>query len=134
VEEYCTRNGIESNMAALPSKASKEKALREKNAVAKTDTKTISFNLYKEGKTIAQIAAARNLTVGSIESHLIPFISDGAIDINDIVPEKKQQLIVEAVAIHGAQSQTTIIKNLPSDITHGEIRMVLAAGKIKEEK
>jgi len=134
VEEYCSRNGIETNMAALPSKASKEKALREKNAVAKTDTKTVSFNLYKKGKTIAEIASARNLTVGSIENHLIPFISDGEIDINDIVPEKKQKLIAEAVAIHGSQSQTTIIKNLPDDITYGEIRMVLATGKIKEEK
>jgi hypothetical protein len=134
VEEFCNRNEIGSNMAALPSKATKEKQLRQKNAVAKTDTKTISFDLYREGKAIAEIAAARNLTVGTIESHLIPFISGGEIDINDIVPEKKQQLIIEAVAIHGSQSQTTIIKNLPGDITYGEIRMVLAAGKIKEEK
>jgi ATP-dependent DNA helicase RecQ len=81
---------LETNMAALPSKASKEKVLREKNAVAKTDTKTISFNLYKEGKTIAEIAAERKLTIGSIETHLIPFITDGEIDINDIVPEKNK--------------------------------------------
>ena len=134
VAEYCSRNGTETNMAALPSKATKEKAQREKNAVTKTDTKTVSFNLYKEGKTIAEIAAARNLTVGSIENHLIPYIGDGEIDINDVVSEKKQKLILGAVAIHGSQSQTTIIKNLPGDITYGEIRMVLAVEKIKEEK
>jgi len=134
VEEYCSRNGIETNMSALPSKASKEKAQREKNAVTKTDTKTVSFNLYKQGKTIAEIATERNLTIGSIENHLIPFIIDGEIDINDIVPEKKQALILEAVTVHGSQSQTTIIKNLPEDITYGEIKMVLAANKIREEK
>jgi hypothetical protein len=134
VEEYCSRTGTETNMGALPSKASKEKVVREKNAVAKTDTKTISFNLYKEGKSIAEIAAERKLTIGSIETHLIPFITEGEIDINDIVPVKKQELIVAAVAIHGAQSHTTIIKNLPGDITYGEIKMVLAARKIKEEK
>ena len=133
VTEYCSRNGIESNMKTLPIKATKEKAQREKNAVAKTDTKTVSFNLFKEGKTIAQIAAERKLTVGSIESHLIPFIGDGQIEINDLISAKKQQLILDAVSIHGALSHTTIIKNLPSDITYGEIRMILAAGKIKAE-
>ncbi len=129
VEEYCKRNGIESNMAALPSKASKEKVLRDQNAVAKTDTKTISFNLYKEGKSIAEIAAERKLTVGSIESHLIPFIGDGQIEINDLVPAKKQQLILDAVAIHGSLSHKTLIENLPADFSYGEIKMVLAAGK-----
>ena len=129
VEEYCTRNDIKSNMAALPSKASKEKVLREKNAVEKTDTKTISFNLFKAGKSIAEIAAERTLTVGSIESHLIPFILDGEIEINDLVSAKRQQLILDAVAIHGTLSHKTLIENLPADFTYGEIKMVLAAQK-----
>jgi len=118
-------------MASLPSKVKKEKALREKNAVTKTDTKTISFNLFKEGKSVREIAAERKLTVGSIETHLIPFIGDGEIDIDDLVTAKKQQAILSAVAIHGAFSHTTLVKNLPADITYGEIKMMLAAGKIK---
>jgi len=134
VEEYCSRKGIETNMAALAPKASKEKVVRQKNAVAKTDTKTISFNLYKEGKSIAEIAAERKLTIGSIETHLIPFISDGEIDIDNVVPAKKQEAILLAIAIHGAFSHTTLIKNLPAEITYGEIKMMLAAGKIKVEK
>ncbi len=133
VEEYCNRNGVAPNMAALPSKASKEKALREKNTVTKTDTKTLSFNLYKEGKKIAEIAAERKLTVGSIESHLIPFILDGTIEINDLVATEKQQLILDAIAIHGTLSHKTLIENLPADCTYGEIKMMLAAGKIKTE-
>jgi ATP-dependent DNA helicase RecQ len=133
VEEYCSRNGIETNMHALPSKASKEKALREKNTVAKTDTKTTSFNLYKEGKNIAEIAAERNLSVATIEGHFVPFIMEGEIEINDLVSPKKQQLILDAVAIHGALSHKTLIENLPADFTYGEIKMVLAAGKITTE-
>jgi PIF1-like helicase/Helix-turn-helix domain/HRDC domain/Helicase len=131
VEEFCSRNGIETNMAALPTKAVKEKAAREKNTITKTDTKTISFNLYKEGKTISQIATERNLTVGTIEGHLIPFIGDGEITINDLVSEKKQALILQAVAIHGILSHKTLIENLPADISYGELRMVLAADKTK---
>jgi signal recognition particle subunit SEC65 len=133
VESYCERYGLQTNMAALPSKAAKEKVAREKNAVAKTDTKTISFNLYKEGKTIAEIAAERNLTVGSIETHLIPFILDGEIEINDLISAKRQQLILDAVAVHGVLSHKTLIENLPADFTYGEIKMVLAAQKTTTE-
>ena len=129
VESYCSRNGIETNMATLPAKAKKEKALREKNAVTKTDTKTVSFNLFKEGKSIAEIAVERNLTIGTIESHFVPFIGDGEVDINDLVSAKKQQLILDAVTIHGSLSHKTLIDNLPDDISYGEIRMVLAADR-----
>ncbi len=129
VESYCEQYGLKTNMAALPSKAKKEKAAREKNAVAKTDTKTISFILYKDGKTIAEIATERTLTVGTIETHLIPFIADGKVEINDLVPAQKQQLILAAAAIHGNLSHKTLIENLPADISYGEIKMVLAANK-----
>ena len=131
VSEFCNRNGVKTNMASLPSKASKEKVLRDKNVVAKTDTKTISFNLFKDGKTIAEIAAERKLTIGSIETHLIPFIADGEIEINSLVSVKKQQLISAAVAIHGALSHKILLENLPPDFTYGEIKMVLACVKDK---
>jgi hypothetical protein len=133
VEEFCSRNGLETNMSALPKKAVKEKAQKEKNAVAKIDTKTVSFNLYKEGKSVAAIASERNLSVSTIESHLVHFIAEGEIEINDLVPAKKQQLILDAVAIHGSLSHKTLIENLPADFTYGEIKMVLAAGKTTTE-
>lgn len=132
VEQFCEMHNLKTNMRELPSKTKKEKAAREKNAITKTDTKTTSFNLYKEGKTIAEIATERNLTVGTIETHLIPFISDGEIEISDLVPAKKQQLILDSVAIHGSLSHKTLIENLPADITYGEIKMVLAANKTSE--
>ena len=74
------------------------------------------------------------MTMGTIEGHLVPFIADGEIDITDLVPAKMQQLILDAVAIHGSLSHKTLIENLPADISYGEIRMVLAAGNVKAEK
>jgi hypothetical protein len=134
VQEFCTRNNIETNMASLPSKAAKGKIVQKKSTVAKTDTKTISFNLYKEGKSIAEIAAERNLVAGTIENHLVSFIAEGEIDINDLVPVKKQLLILDAVAIHGVLSHKTIRENLPDEISYNEIKMVLAAGKFPESE
>ena len=84
-------------------------------------------------KSVAEIATERNLTVATIEAHLVPFISSGEIDINDLVTDKKRKLILDAVAIHGSLSHKTLIESLPGDISYGDVRMVLAAENIKAE-
>ena len=127
VEDYCGRNNIESNMAAKKIVTTKER--KEKNDAVKTDTKTASFNLFQEGKSMAEIAKERNLSVGTIEGHLTWFVGNGDIDINELVPQQKQEKIKEAIKIHGSVSHKTLIENLPADFTYGEIRMVMAAEK-----
>ena len=126
VESFCEQHGLKTNMAALPSKAKKEKAAREKNAVAKTDTKTVSFELYKAGKDIVTIAKERNFTVSTIEGHLAYFVGTREIDINDLVSSENQILIKAAVDVHGSLSHKTLLENLPNGITYGQLRMVLA--------
>jgi hypothetical protein len=128
VEDYCSRNNIESNMAAkeiIP----KKKERGEKSNEVKTDTKTLSFNLFRDGKSIAEIAKERNYTIGTIEGHLAWFVGNGDINISEIVPEKKQLLIKEAIKTYGSLSHKTLIENLPSDFTYGEIRLVMASEK-----
>jgi ATP-dependent DNA helicase RecQ len=127
VQDYCSRNNLESNMHAKEAAPKRER--KEKSQEEKTPTNIASFNLYKEGTLIEDIAKIRNLTVGTIEGHLAPFVVNGEIDINDIVPEAKQILIKEAVKIHGRESTKTLKENLPEDISYGEIRMVLAVEK-----
>ena len=107
-----------------PKKERKEKSLEER-----TPTNILSFNLYKEGKSIAEIAAERNLATTTIERHLASFIASKQINIDDLVSAEKQKLIKEAIAIHGRLSTKTLKENLPEDISYGEIRMVMAAEK-----
>ncbi|MEO9023022.1 MAG: helix-turn-helix domain-containing protein [Ginsengibacter sp.] len=127
VQDYCERNNLESNMAAKeanPKRVRKEKSLEEK-----TPTNILSFNLFKEGKSITEIAKERNLSIGTIEGHLAPFVASGEIDMNKIVSTEKQLLIKAAISIHG-KSGTKILKdNLPENISYGEIRMVMAGEK-----
>ncbi|MBA2249432.1 MAG: helix-turn-helix domain-containing protein, partial [Chitinophagaceae bacterium] len=126
VAGYCERYSIETNMVA---KAVNPKRERIGNKEIKTDTKVASFNLFKEGKTIAEIATERNFTTSTIEGHLAWFVGSGEIDINEIVPLPKQQLIRNAIKIHGALSHKTLMDNLPANISYGDIRLVSAAIK-----
>ncbi len=76
---------------------------------------------------MSEIAKERNFTISTIEGHLAWFVGTGEIDVNEIVPLKKQKTIKEAVKIHGALSHKTLIENLPNDISYGEIKIVLAS-------
>jgi hypothetical protein len=130
VQSYCDRNGLESRMHEKAVNPKKEK--KPKSAEPKIDSKTISFDLFKAGKSIAAIAEERNFAVSTIESHLSYFVGTGDLGIDEMVSKEKQALINEAVARHGPASLTTLINNLPKEISYNEIRMVLAATKITE--
>ena len=112
-------------MAAMPVKEKR----KEKNVAVKTDTKKASFILYIEGKTIAEIAAERNLAIGTIEGHLSYFVGIGEIDVDNLVAIEKQQSIRSAVEKYGSEVHKTIMENIPAGISYGEVKIVLATLK-----
>lgn len=127
IQDYCQQYSVETNMAEKLLHPKRER--KEKSSTPKVDTKLVSFELYKSGKTIDEISVERNFTKATIEGHLAHYIAEGEINIDDVVSKQKQQLIKDAVAIHGSLSHKTLIENLPKDIGYGEVRMVLAANK-----
>jgi len=130
VQDYCSRNNLESNMSskeASPKRERKEKSLEEK-----TPTNILSFNLYKEGKSIAEIAEERKMAIATIEGHLASFIASKQINIDDFVSKENQSLIKEAIQIHGISGTKNLKENLPENISYGEIRMVIASEKIDD--
>jgi hypothetical protein len=129
VQNYCTKNNLESNMSSKQVNPKRER--KGKSNEIKTDTKTLSYNLFREGKSVAEIAKERNMAIVTIEGHLASFVGNGGIDINKLVPLEKQLLIKAAIKLHGIESYKTLKENLPEGISYGEIRMVVATEKIK---
>ncbi|MGH2646275.1 MAG: helix-turn-helix domain-containing protein, partial [Ginsengibacter sp.] len=127
VEDYCSRNNFKTNMQA---KAQVVKRQRKAGSdEIKTDTKTLSYNLFKAGKSVAEIAKERNYTVATIEGHLAWFVGNGDIDITKLVSLEKQLLVKAAAKSYGASSHKILKDNLPENISYSEIRMVLASEK-----
>ncbi|MEO7531145.1 MAG: helix-turn-helix domain-containing protein [Sediminibacterium sp.] len=121
VEDYCMRNDLSTNMEAFVSSSVKTlKKPREE----KPNTKLISFELYKAGKIIAEIAKERNYTYTTIEGHLAYYVGSGELDINELISNEKQALIRAAIKKYGDVSLTIIKQNLPDMISFGEIKMV----------
>jgi ATP-dependent DNA helicase RecQ len=93
----------------------------------KPDTKAETFRLYEEGRTLAEIAKERNLTVQTIEGHLAHFVETGAIKIESLVSREKIILIEPALKeFEKGSSLNKVKETLPSAIGYGDIKLVLA--------
>ena len=93
---------------------------------AKPNTRKITFDLYKEGKSPDEIAKERGLTVGTIMGHFVPYLKDGEIKIEELVDPKKAVTIAECIHETEATTLSEVRQILGSDYEYGEIRLVFA--------
>ena len=115
INSYCKDNGIEREIQELPVKEKK----------IKTDTKQVSFDLFKQGKTISEIAKERAFTTGTIEGHLASYILSGEISVFEIVPKIKVAKIM-AYLVQNPESSTVDTKiALGDEVSYGELKAVL---------
>jgi hypothetical protein len=124
IQNYCELHNLESNVVDLPVK----KVKTSKAKSDKPETKRLSFDLYKEGKPLNQIAKERNLALSTIEGHLAHFIETGDLNIDDLLDAEKQTSIRNVIKLTGADSLQTIKDLLPA-ISYGELRWVIASEK-----
>ena len=115
-------------------------------------TQRLSLHLFKEGKSIADIATERNLSPGTIEGHLASFIASGDVDVLDLVSQERLDMILKVIdeldsTLHSSVSKSndstekqtspkvdtkattasnissTLIKEkLPADFTYAEVK------------
>ena len=109
-------NFTEVTAADVPKKKKKEKG----------ETYTETLLMYKEGKSIDEIAAARGLTVTTVEGHFARLIKQGEINISKVLPLEKLFPILEAIKNQTEPSLTNLKVVLGDKFSFGEIRMVIA--------
>jgi transposase len=130
--EYCQEHQLESLMFEKTPK--RERKPKNEKPKKKGDSHAASFMLYNEGKSIAEIAKERSLTISTIEGHLARFVSSGDINIDELVSGEKFLLIEAALKDYDGYSINPVKARLGNDITYGELRMVMAALGIKLKK
>jgi DNA-binding NarL/FixJ family response regulator len=102
-------------------------AAEKKKKEPKPDTKLLSFELYNEGKSLAEIAKERGLSLGTIEGHLAYYVSTQQLDVAKLVKPNKIRNITDAVESQKTKSMATIREFLGKDYSFGEIKLVLAS-------
>ena len=117
IESYCKENGI--------NKLNKQKKEDKK------PTKQISFELFKSGLNIKEIAQERSLTAGTIENHLANFIPSGEIDVLELMELKRYKKIRNQIEEAGDVKGLTALKEkVDASFSYMELKMVLMSMEI----
>ncbi len=118
IREYCDDNDIETSKDVEIFEALKPK--RQKG-----DTKKISLELFKSGKSQEQIALERDLNVNTITGHLASFISSGEVKIIDLISETHYKELIELIPKHTFENLSDLKHQIDEKYSYGELRLVL---------
>ncbi len=126
VVDYCERNDLESRInLKTPKREPKTRTKRDEKGQTTYD---VSLDMFRSGLSISEIAGARELATGTIETHLVRFIPSGEVQLEDIVDAEKIEPIKDAISQINAGFAVAPVKEfLGEDYSYGEIRAVLAA-------
>ena len=90
----------------------------------KTDTKIVSFNLFRIGKSTVEIAKDRGLAVSTIESHLAYFIEKGELGLERLIDPAKIIIITNWYLRNPTLGSGQAKAELGDDISYSELRFV----------
>ncbi|MES2828626.1 MAG: helix-turn-helix domain-containing protein [Bacteroidota bacterium] len=108
----------------------KPKATKAKKTTAKEpkqDTKELSLELFKQGKSILEIARERKMAEGTIEGHLANYVAKGEVSGADLIGKSKLQKIKQTIKDLKSMQMNAIRDKLGRDYSFGEIKIGIAA-------
>jgi ATP-dependent DNA helicase RecQ len=104
-----------------------DKTRPRNNVRSDTPTRLETYNLFKEGLSLPDIAERRSLQLRTIEDHLADCIRVGLeIDLDRLVSFSDQELIATAIEKVGYSTLKPLRDVLPGHISYGMIKFVLA--------
>lgn len=89
-------------------------------------SKITTFDMYKSGKTIEEIATARSMAISTIEGHLTSFVGSGELEVTEFVSPSELSLILKKIKELDGLSGSILKENLPPEITYTKLRAVIA--------
>lgn len=91
----------------------------------KEPTYVRSFRLYREGRTVVEVAAERGLSPATVFSHLAVYVQRGDLALSDLVPPDHIDRIADYLRRHPEPATLSDIRReVGADIEFAEIRLV----------
>jgi DNA-binding CsgD family transcriptional regulator len=115
VNTYCQKHNIERKAGQI----------RIKEEKIKTDTKKASFDLYKAGRSVAEIAAERQLSPATVEGHLAHYILSGEVSVFDLVSKGNVARIMAYIVENPGLKMSEVKAALADSISYGELQAVM---------
>ncbi|MCZ2443642.1 MAG: helix-turn-helix domain-containing protein [Flavobacteriales bacterium] len=96
------------------------------NKKLKGETYLDTWNYFKAGKSIEEIATERSLAQSTIEGHLAKLIKEGKIDVSAFLSKQALDEILRAINICQSMQLSTLRTNLMNKYSYGELRFATA--------
>ncbi len=126
IKEYCLVHNLVSRIDLRSPK--RESKSRTKRDASGKDTYRTSLELFRAGRSIADIAVERGIQASTVENHLAKFVSTGEVELQELVPLHKVESIRDAVLkLNDSGALLPVKEFLGDDYTYGEIRAVIAS-------
>ena len=109
--------------------SSKKATKKEKKGAEleqKVDSKQISYNLYKQNKSIEMIAKERGMAQTTIEAHLSYYVSLGLLNVSDFVKKEKMENIISVSKTIDTTLYSPIKQALSDEYSYSEIKFAMA--------
>ena len=113
IKTYCNDKSI----------AQKEDVQEEKKS-KKGETRQVSYELFKGGLSVPEIAKKRGLVNSTIESHLANFVASGKLEITDLISKEKYLELKKIMEELKFENLTELKSKIDDKFTYGEMRMV----------
>ncbi|HFS67145.1 MAG TPA: helicase [Flavobacteriia bacterium] len=91
----------------------------------KINTKDITLQLFKEGKSIAEIAKERNLTINTIQNHLLHFLASEQVKVTDFMTKNKFEELSKIINKTEFDGLSDLKSKINSAYTYFELKLVL---------
>ena len=118
IQTYCHAKNLTSVINQKPKKEKKEKVAD--NTKESTSTKT--FNFYKQGLNVSEIAAQRNLALSTIESHLAQMVTINEVDIFKLMAPEKVHAVLDAIDATKSDVASVLMMHLGNAYSFSELR------------
>lgn len=117
IDSYCERAGVERDATEI-------EELKPKKA-AKTDTKLVSLELFKQGKGLNQIALERGFVESTIFTHLSYFVLKGELEAEDLIPIERISEMKEFIREKNTVSLRDLVVASEGRYSYSELRFIL---------
>ena len=122
IQKYCAENNLTSQMSEKADAKPEKKEKKEKKE--KGESHRLTLSMFKEGKTIDQIAIERGLAVSTICTHLSSFISSGLLNIDKFISADKREKALKLM--QDTEELGSVYQTLSSILNNHEVNFFLS--------
>jgi uncharacterized protein YpbB len=96
------------------------------------NTYNVTYDLLREGLSLADVATKRGLSLSTIEGHVARGITEGLIELDEHVPSEVRDRIAEAMREQPDKNLNELRAILGEAVSYGQLKMVQAWLKREE--